>query len=96
NRRYSEGVCLETSGSARFLMASPEKALADKVWKDKRFSGRRGSDYETYLLDDLRIDPDGLRALDLVRLRGVARAYASPKIDNLLQFLDRLEDSQHA
>ena len=27
-----------------FLMASPEKALADKVWTDNRFSGRRVSD----------------------------------------------------
>ena len=95
-RRYAEGVSLETSGSSRFLIASPEKALADKVWKDKRFSGRRGSDYETYLLEDLRIDTDGLRALDRARLRAVARAYASLKIDNLVKFVDKLEDSQYA
>lgn len=96
NQRYAEGVYLETSGSARFLMASPEKALADKAWKDKRFSGRRGSDYEAYILEDLRIDPDALPALDRARLLAVTRAYASPKIDKLLQFLDRLEDTRHA
>ena len=96
NPRYAVGACLETSGSARFLMASPEKALVDKVWTDKRFSGRRASDYETYLLEDLRIDPDGLRVLDRARLCAVAHAYASPKINKLARFLDRLEDSRHA
>jgi predicted transcriptional regulator of viral defense system len=89
--RYAVGACLESSGSTRFLMASAEKAMADKVWKDKRFSGRRLSDYETYLLEDLRIDPDGLRALDRTRLRDVAHAYASPKIHKLARFIDRLE-----
>ena len=96
NPRYAVGAFLETSGSVQFLIASPEKALADKVWKDKRFDGRRVSDYEPYLLEDLRIDPDGLRALDRHRLRTVADAYASSKIDKLVGYLSRLEDAPDA
>jgi len=96
NPRYAVGACLETSGSVQFLMASPEKALVDKVWKDKRFGGRRVSDYEPYLLEDLRIDPDGLRSLDRNRLCTVADAYASSKIDRLVGFLSRLEEKEDA
>ena len=96
NPRYAVGAFLETSGSVQFLIASPEKALVDKVWKDKRFDGRRVYDFEPYLLEDLRIDPDGLRALDRHRLRTVADAYASSKIDKLVGFLSRLEDAEDA
>ena len=96
NPRYAVGACLETSESVRFLMASPEKALVDKVWKDKRFGGRRVSEFAPYLLEDLRIDPDGLRALDRSRLRTVVDAYASSKIDNLVGFLSRMEGKEDA
>lgn len=95
-RRYAVGAVLETAGSTPFLLASPEKALVDKIWTDKRFSGQRVSDYEAYLLDDLRIDPDSLRALDADRLRTICSAYASPKINNLARYLTRLEGSPHA
>ena len=42
--RYAFGVLLETRGTTPFLIASPEKALADKVWVDKRFAGTRVGD----------------------------------------------------
>lgn len=96
NTRYAVGAYLETSGNVRFLMACPEKALADKVWIDKRFAGSRISEYETYLFDDLRIAPDRLSALDRARLFDVANAYASPKIDRLARFVDRLEVTRSA
>jgi len=95
-QRYAVGAVLETAGRAQFLMASPEKALADKVWTDKRFNGQRVSDYEAYLFDDLRIDRDALSGLDESRLRVVALAYDSPKIDNLVRYLKRLKESPHA
>jgi len=96
NPRYAVGAFLEKSGSVQFLIASPEKALVDKVWKDKRFDGQRVYEFEPYLLEELRIDPDGLRALDRHRLRTVADAYASSKIDKLVGFLSRLEDAPDA
>ena len=58
--RYAVGAILEMAGKTPFLVASPEKALADKVWTDKRFSGLRVSDYDAYLSDDLRIDREAL------------------------------------
>ena len=95
-KRYAVGAVLETAGRAQFLMASAEKALVDKVWTDKRFSGQRVTDYEAYLFDDLRIDRDALSGFDDSRLRVVALAYDSPKINNLVRYLKRLEDCRDA
>jgi len=77
-------------------MASPEKALADKVWTDKRFSGLRISDYDAYLSDDLRIDREALSRFDYSRLQVIATVYDSAKINNLVRYLKRLEEAPHA
>ena len=91
-RRYAVGVIHEVSGVTPFLVASPEKALVDKIWSDSRFKGECISDFEAYLLDDLRIGPDALRMLDRERIDRVQHAYASPKIRNLVKCLERMED----
>tara|TARA_Y100000588_G_C13824652_1_gene740885 strand:+ start:240 stop:473 length:234 start_codon:yes stop_codon:yes gene_type:complete len=77
-------------------MASPEKALVDKVWTDKRFDGTRLGDYEPYLLDDLRLDPASLAGLDNNRLEAVASAYDARKIQRLLNYLQTLRGQSHA
>ncbi len=94
--RYAVGAILETAGKTSFLVASPEKALADKVWTDKRFSGLRLSDYDAYLSDDLRIDREALSRFDYSRLQVIAMAYDSAKINNLVRYLKRLEETPHA
>lgn len=94
--RYAVGMLVDDRGKAPFLVASPEKALADKVWCDKRFTGTRASDFSAYLLDDLRADESALRALDAARLTTIAKSYGSPKIANLLRFLRKLGTSTHA
>jgi predicted transcriptional regulator of viral defense system len=94
--RYSVGAILETAGKSSFLVASPEKALADKVWIDKRFSGLRLSDYDAYLSDDLRIDREALSRFDCSRLQVIAKAYHSAKINNLVRYLKRFKEAPHA
>ena len=94
--RYTIGAGLETDGRTPLLLATPEKALADKVWADKRFSGRCQGDYAAYLSDDLRIDQEALRKLDHSRLQAIAEAYHSPKINKLVCYLKKLEESSHA
>jgi predicted transcriptional regulator of viral defense system len=94
--RYAVGAILETAGKTPFLIASPEKALADMVWTDKRFSGLRVSDYDAYLSDDLRIDREALSRFDRSRLQVIAAAYDSAKINNLVRYLKRLEEATHA
>ena len=88
--RYAVGARLESVGTVRFLIASPEKALVDKVWTDKRFGGATVGDFSEYLLDDLRIDEESLRSLDTERMEAIGRAYDSPKIANLIRFTTKL------
>jgi predicted transcriptional regulator of viral defense system len=88
--RYSLGAALESIGKTAFLMATAEKALADKVWSDKRISGRRSSDYAGYLSDDLRIEPEALAHMDGSRLQDIALAYDSVKINRLVEYLEGL------
>ena len=88
--RYALGAALESVGKATFLMATAEKALADKVWADKRIGGFNVADYAAYLSDDLRIERETLRNLDSSRLRDIALTYNSVKINNLLGYLEGL------
>ena len=94
--RYATGAMLEPEASTAFLIAAPEKALADKVWADKRFSGKRLVDFASYLLEDLRIDEQALDLLSVTRLEEVRKAYDSAKIDRLVRYLERLRSTQNA
>jgi len=94
--RYAVGAILETAGKTSFIVASPEKALADKVWIDKRFNGLRLSDYDAYLFDDLRIDRGVLSRFDCSRLQVIATAYHSAKITNLVRYLKRFKEAPYA
>jgi len=94
--RYSMGAMLEMTGRPPFLIATPEKALADKVWTDKRFSGQRLADYEPYLFEDLRLDRDLALTLDDQRWQDIAAVFDSIKIHNLVRYLKSLRDKPHA
>jgi len=94
--RYAVGAILETRAEIPFLIASAEKALADKIWMDKRFPGKSLKDFGAYLEDDLRIDREALNALDAKRLAAIGKAYGSMKINNLLGFLRKLRRSSDA
>jgi hypothetical protein len=95
-RRYATGVLLHQGENESFLLASPEKALADKVWNDKRFSGSTVAAYEDYLAHDLRVDLDRLRLLDGERLEDIRAAYSSRKIDRLIRYVQTLRDAANA
>ena len=71
---------VELEGGRSFLMATPEKALADKL-RDERGTGiRTQRAMRSYLLDHLRIDSEGLGNLDPNRLAAIASRYHSRKI----------------
>jgi len=95
-QRYAVGAQLVESPAGSFLIACGEKALADKVWTDKRFSGTRRSDFGPYLEEDLRIDFALLARLDRSRFERIQQAYGSRKIHRLFRFLDSLREDQSA
>jgi hypothetical protein len=88
-RRYARGICWLGEGDIRYLMASPEKALVDKVWTDKRFRPANLKDFNVYLVEDLRVDEQRLSSLKQDRIAGIATAFASKKINMLARYLAR-------
>ena len=87
--RYVNGSTWIEEGNSTCLMATPEKALIDKVWADKRFDGRSLSGFDAYLNEDLRMDQECLINLDLARIRDIANGFRSRKIDNLEKWLHK-------
>jgi len=95
-KRYCEGIGWEAGGGCPFFIASPEKALVDKVWCDKGFPGRGPGDMGRYLIEELRIEESSLRHLSLDRLRAIATLHASTKIETLFRFLSNLKGGSDA
>lgn len=93
-RRYAPGVEWHGDGVARYLMASPEKALADKVASDRRLGRTTVAGMRAYLIEDLRIDADRLTSLDLQRLQAIAEAYRSYRVSALEQTIARLQEAR--
>ena len=88
--RYSNGFTLHSTEASSFLIATPEKALVDKVWTDSRFDGAKVSDFEHYLTEDLRIEKKALRKLNRDDMMDICESYDSAKIRNLTKCLERM------
>lgn len=71
----------------RFLMASPEKALCDEVY---RISGIRSiRRIETLLFEDLRLDPGEFGRLDTNTLKNLCACYHAVTLNTFAKFLGR-------
>lgn len=86
SKSYSAGVTLEGDGQNRYMIATPEKALFDKVLYDVRFDG---NDVEEYLLQDLRIDEESLSALNKERIDEL-KEFMVGRLAKLYLFLRKL------
>jgi len=61
-------------------MATPEKALADKIQDDRGAGICTRAEMKEYLLTNLRIDTGGLEKMDASLLGQIAAGYGSRKI----------------
>lgn len=87
--KYREGISLVWMDPQHpVLMASPEKALCDYVAFNKIAHLKNREDAREFLLEDLRIDPERLKDLDLVVLHRLNRSYKSKSLDKILAFLE--------
>jgi len=82
---------IEMGKDLAFLMATPEKALADKLNAEQNAGIHCRKDLCRHLEDDLRIDISILKTLDTESLNEMARSYGSRKI-RLLSELVRDEN----
>ena len=74
-----------------FLIATPEKALADKIYIDRGPGIRTQKMMSSYLENDLRIDSTGLIKMDTETLDIIAQRYHSNRIQLLSKHIVRLK-----
>jgi predicted transcriptional regulator of viral defense system len=74
------------------LVATPEKALADRLaLVDKRLRLESSRDVNDYLIAQLRIDFAGVRRLDARRLSEIAAVYRNANVTRLVTFVKELD-----
>ena len=84
DRSFQTGMDrVELDNGRSFLIATPEKALADMVVGDHGAGIQTQTELRDYLLDSLRIDPAGLQELDPERLLDIAGRYRSRRLKML-------------
>lgn len=81
---------IELDDGRSFLVAIPEKALADRIVADRGAGISTQKELHDYLLESLRIDPTGLRELNPARLAEIARQYRSRRVKLLADLVTRL------
>lgn len=92
---FSFGLTIEKSGNYQWLIAMPLKALADKVWTDKRFNPSSPASFESYLFHDLRIDETTIiNFLTAESLEVIREKYPTRKVGWMVDFLKRKYNKQ--
>lgn len=85
HHRYAIGIDQKENAAGRFLIATPEKALADLIhMKCKKLEGR---DLLVDLIEARRMDEDQLKKLNKKHLLEIAENYRSKAVMNLINVL---------
>ena len=84
---------VELENGRAFLIAGPEKALADKFRSDRGLKIRSQKECLDYLVNSLRIEESDLANLDAGLLEKIAKAYGSKRIHFLSGMVRRLRKS---
>ncbi len=91
-KAYSIGFDqIELDAGRFFLIAVPEKALADKLEAERGLSIRNLTEMNVYLSENLRIDLMRIAEMDAKLLMEIAERYRSRKIQTLSRFVLRLQ-----
>ena len=75
------------------LIATPEKALCDKIRSDRGIGRVSQQNLKDYLTFDLRIDMDILYTLDPELILAIATAYRSSNLKNLSKLISKRRQS---
>ncbi|MFA7062467.1 MAG: hypothetical protein WC156_16805 [Pedobacter sp.] len=84
---------VELDDGRSFLIAIPEKALADRIVADRGAGISTQKELHDYLLASLRIDPAGLNQLNSDKLAEIASLYRSRRVKLLADLVTRLSKS---
>jgi hypothetical protein len=83
---------VQIEGGRSFLMATPEKALADKIQDDRGTGIRSQNEMRKYLMQNLRIDTESLEKLSAESLAALSEKYGSRKLRLLHKIMARLHE----
>lgn len=87
-RAYQTGMTrVEETNEQSFMIALPEKALADKIITERGTALASKKEIKYLLFDDLRIDPSAIQALSFDRIKMYAEHYRSRKLRQLSYFI---------
>lgn len=94
--RYSIGITqIKLDETHNVLIATPEKALADKiVLSSPNLTIEDQKDIEAYLFEDLRLDEDRLYTLKIGRLQEISKVYSQKNLTSIVRHL--IEAIRHA
>ena len=81
---------VELDDGRSFLIAIPEKAMADRIVADRGGGISTQKELFDYLLSSLRIDPAGLSHLNPHKLAEIAGLYRSRRVKLLADLVTRL------
>ena len=92
---YEAGMArMEMEHDQAFLIATPEKALADKIVSVRGPRIASIGEMSQFLEEDLRIDPGAIRSLSAERIDEFAGRYRSLRLRRLSGYLRRLQRSR--
>lgn len=84
---YSLGVLIKEEGDYSYLIATPEKALCDKLYSLPPVNTLKG--LRTLLFEDLRIDESDFWKLNTDELSGLAALYRATTLNMLVKLIRR-------
>jgi len=94
-RAYQTGMTrVEGDNDQAFLIALPEKVLADKVITERGVSITSQKEMHHFLVEDLRIEVSIIQSLSYERIWKYAELYRSRKLRHLSQLVRRLQNSK--
>jgi len=86
--KYTPGICLKEIDELHVcLIASPEKAMADLIASQKSIASQE--ELLEHLLENLRVDEEGLYKLNLPHLKIIAAAYQNKRVTWLYEIVGR-------
>lgn len=79
---FSIGIGRGGQGNSRFLIAVPERALADRIRDERCDAGRTQKEMAQYLFENLRLEEAAVRTMDAGLMDELAVALRSRKVQN--------------
>jgi len=86
-RAFAVGVARGTAGGGSYLLASPEKALCDRVAAARGVTAQR--EVRALLLEDLRLDESRLDELDGELIEAIAERYRRTPVTVFARWMSR-------